>query len=546
MNSFLNSIISLSPVLLVAMPVAGACFGWGISRLGLEFNRWTAFSNTIVTALILGTVIFAPFIKDNQKKAESQPTRKISISLKLPDVASTKSAKVSQRTFKWSLDSTTVWFLMLPTCLWPVLVLFSHRVIDASRFHYFLLLLLQALLSGVLVSHDLISFISFLLLTTFCMLCLIRLWSGSRSRDVFESTMYLQFLGDGLIIGGLLLTAVAYQWMQGVLLEAPQPLTFQMTQLLQGTVSDLSLYPLAEVYWGTISPWIFLLLLTGFTIKGMFFPVHYGIAQWLSVVPNRPLSNTNPLGWYLVLLALMTKICIYGMIRFMIPLNFGVGSELSSVLACWGICGFLLAALIAFVRRDLLQIIVWFLIGQTSLTLTILFASESTTVSNFILLNVTQGLACCLLLLVIPLISHAAGSRTDKLLMLVAAFSVMTVIGAPGLGGFTALIALIWNLVNKSLSLGFCYLLGTLLFNLALTRAFWQLVKPDRTETDSIDGGAQPVLNENIGLTYLAFSPALALILLLGISPATLTEKSSFAFKEIHVSSSGSSSAKAD
>lgn len=546
MNPFLNSIISLSPVLLVAMPVAGACFGWGISRLGLEFNRWTAFSNTIVTALILGTVIFAPFIKDNQKKAESQPTRKISISLKLPEVASAESAKVSQRTFKWSLDSTTVWFLMLPTCLWPVLVLFSHRVIDASRLHYFLLLLLQALLSGVLVSHDLISFISFLLLTTFCMLCLIRLWSGSRSRDVFESTMYLQFLGDGLIIGGLLLTAVAYQWMQGVLLEAPQPLTFQMTQLLQGTVSDLSLYPLAEVYWGTISPWIFLLLLTGFTIKGMFFPIHYGIAQWLSVVPNRPLSNTNPLGWYLILLALMTKICIYGMIRFMIPLNFAVGSELSSVLAFWGICGFLLAAFIAFVRRDLLQIIVWFLIGQTSLTLTILFASESATVSNFILLNVTQGLACCLLLLVIPLISHETRSRTDRVLMLVTAFSVMTIIGAPGLGGFTALIALIWSLVNESLSLGFCYLLGTLLFNLALIRAFWQLVKPDRTETEFIDGSTRAVLNENIGLTYLAFSPAVALILLLGISPTTLTEKSSFAFKEIHVSSSEISSAKID
>lgn len=540
MNSFLNPIISLAPVLLVAMPVAGACFGWGISKLGLEFNRWASFSNTIVTVLILGTVIFAPFRKGTQEQIDSQPTRQISVTLKLPEVTSAQSDAVSPRTFKWSLDSTSVWFLLLPTCLWPILVLFSHQVIDASRLHYFLLLLLQSVLTGVLVSYDLISFLSFLLLTTFCMLCLIRLWSGSRFRDEFESTMYLQFLGDGLILGGLLLTAVGYQWMQGVLLEAPQPVTFQMTQLLQGTTSDLSLYPLAEAYWNTISPWIFLLLLTGFTIKGMFFPVHYGVTQWLRVVRAQPLSKPLPVGWYLVLLALITKICIYGMIRFMIPLNSTVGSQLSSVLAFWGACGFLLAALIAFVRRDLLQIVVWFLIGQTALTLTVLFTAGSASVSNFILLNVIQGFACCLLLLTTSLISDQEHSRTNKLLLMVSALSVMTLIGAPGLGGFTALIAFLWSLVNESLVLGFCYLLGTLLFNLTLIRAFWQLVKQEHQQTPALDDDKKTALNEKLGLACLAFSPVIALILLMGISPTTLTEKSSFALHESHVHSSES------
>ena len=109
--------------------------------------------------------------------------------------------------------------------------------------------MLQALIAGMFVSHDLISFITFLLLTTFCILCLIRIVSGARSQIVFESTMYLQFLGDALIIGGLLLAAVAYSWMQSLLLEAPQAVTFQFHDLLQGTASDIMRYSLAATYW---------------------------------------------------------------------------------------------------------------------------------------------------------------------------------------------------------------------------------------------------------------------------------------------------------
>jgi|GEM_PF-2590587 len=538
MNSFLNSITSLSPVLLVIMPVAGACFGWGISKWGLEFNRWTAFSNTLVSCLILGAVSFAPLLQDEN---ELRPIRAISVTVKLPNVTDATTDAVSPRTFKWALDPTTVWFLMLPTCLWPALVLFSNRIIAASRLHYFLLLLLQAMLAGLLVSHDLISFITFLLLTTFLMLCLIRLWSGSRWRLMFESTMYLQFLGDGFIIGGLLLAATTYTWMQGVLLETPQSLTFQFDAILQGTVDDVGLYPIAQAYWSTTSPWIFLLLLTGFTIKGALFPVHYGLTQWLNLKPVQRLSTPDPVGWYLVLLALITKISIYGMIRFMIPLNFAVGTSLYAVLAGWGTCGFLIAAVIASLRNDLIQITVWFLIGQTALTLTVLFAAESATVPDFIFWNLIQGLACCLLLLIVPLISPQTNSRTDKLLFSAAALSVLTLLGVPGLGGFTSQFQFLWSLSNQNIFLAACYLLGTLLFNLALIRAFWQLVKTEQTEPLSADDQNEMLPNENRRLVWLALSPALLLILIAGISPATLLEKTLFPLREINVSTIKSS-----
>jgi len=544
MNSFLNSIVSLSPVLLVVMPVMGACFGWGVSRLGLEFNRWTAFSNTLVSCLILGAVLAAPFLRD---KSETRSTHAISVGLKLPAATDTATDAGTEtaptHTIKWALDTDSVWFLLLPTCLWPMLILFSNRITAASRLHYFLLLMLQALLAGILVSHDLISFATFLILTTFCLLCLIRLWSGPRSQVLFESTMYLQFLGDGLILAGLLLAATTYTWMQGILLEAPQPRTFQFQEILNGTVSDVTEYPLAEAYWSMVSPWIFLMLLVGFLIKGALFPAHYGLTQWLTREPARLSSAPDPVGWYLVLLTLITKISIYGMIRFMVPLNFALGASLFSVLACWGTCGFLIAALIAWLRNDLLQIVVWFLIGQTSLTLTVLFASDSATVPHFIFLNVIQGLACCLLLLVVPLISSQTGSRTEKLLFWIIGLSVMTLIGVPGLGGFTAQFCFVWSLANQSLLLAMCYLLGTLLFNLALLRVFWRLVKTEDAAPLNPERATNLLAQENRGLVWLAFTPVLLLILIAGISPATLLEETLFPLREINVSTAESPAA---
>ncbi len=539
MNEFLNSIISLSPVLLVIMPVVGACFGWGGSKMGLEFNRWTTFSNTLITVLILVAVIVAPFIKGTDN--DSRQTRSISVTLKLPSTATTPSKnesaseRVSARTLKWTIDPVAVWFLMLPVCLWPALVFFSNRSIEMTRLHYFLLMILQSTINGLFVSSDLMSFISFFTLTTFCLLCMIRLWSDSRSRRIFESTMYLQFLGDGLIIGGLFLAAVAFNWMQGILLGTPQTLTFQFDHFLKETVSDIARYPLAAAYWSSISPWILVLLLSGFTFKGALFPLHYGLTQWLAVSSSGPFAKPHHSGWNLILLTLLTKISIYGMIRFMIPLNFTVGSSLISVLSFWGCCGFLFAALIASRRTDLLQIIVWFLIGQTVLTLTILFAVEPEAISSFTILNVIQGIACCLLLLVTPLVAQQNSGSSDRLLKLVVTLSVMTLIGIPGLGGFTAQFAFIWSLINQSVLVAFCYILGTLIFSLSFIRTYWEFLKTERTDTVSTTDFSNERENENSQLTCVAFGPALLLILLMGISPVILLEKTSFALREIKV-----------
>ncbi|MDF1743155.1 MAG: hypothetical protein P1V19_05635 [Gimesia sp.] len=539
MNSFLNAIISLSPVLLVVMPVVGACIGWGVSRGGLEFNRWTAFSNTLVSCLILVVVMFAPSLRKGSGESEERTTRLISVSLKLPSTTDSYARTDADfeithpRAIQMALDTTSVWFLLLPTCLWPFLILFSSRIATTSRLFYFLLLMLQALIAGMFVSHDLISFITFLLLTTFCILCLIRIVSGARSQIVFESTMYLQFLGDALIIGGLLLAAVAYSWMQSLLLEAPQAVTFQFHDLLQGTASDIMRYSLAATYWSTVSPWIFLLLLAGFAIKGALFPVHFGLTQWLTFTSLHRSSRPDMVGWYLLLLALLTKISIYGMIRFMMPLNSEVGSSLYSLLTFWGMSGFLLTSLLASLRKDLLQIVVWFLIGQTSLTLTVLFGAEPAMVPNFILLNVVQGLACCLILLIVPLITSESGNGSGKLLLWICALSVLTLIGVPGLGGFTAQLTFLWSLANQNMLLATCYLTGTLLFNLALIRSLWKLVNIDRRDLISIDRKTSSLPNENVGLVWLSLSPAVLLIIVIGVSPATLLEKTLFPLNEM-------------
>ncbi|QDT91147.1 hypothetical protein [Gimesia algae] len=539
MNSFLNSVISLSPVLLIVMPVAGACFGWGISQLGLEFNRWTAFSNTLISCLILAAVLTAPALKDES------PTRAISITLKLPAVETNQARQEMPRHFQWAMDHISLWFLLLPTCLWPALILLSRRMGVESRWHYFLLMLLQAFLVGLFVSYDLISFATFLLASTFCMLCLIRTWSGSRSIRLLESTMYLQFLGDAFIVAGLLLASIGYTRMQGLLLETPQPVTYQFNEIIQGTVNDTALFPLAESYWSTTSPWIFLILMTGFTIKGAIFPAHYSLTQWMKQDSSSAFHTKDRSIWCLALLALFTKISVYGMLRFMVPLNHSAVQSISTVISFWGMSGFLYFALLA-CRGGLVQGVLCFLLGQTALSLTLLFTAEPAIVPNLTLLNVIQGLACCLLLLVIPVLSLPVTGKANRLLQWIAGFAILTLAGLPGLGGFTTQFAFLWSLSQDSLLLALIYLLGYLLFQLVLIRGFWQLMKAAATETKAQPEADSMYEQEHRLFAWLAFGPAVLLILVTGISPASLVKETLLPLFPASVTGSETQNAKTD
>lgn len=516
MNFILNAIVPLSPVILVALPVIGACFGLGISRVGLEFNRWTAFSNSLVSCLVLATVMLAPLL---QSEADYQSTRSLSVIFNLP-ASETETTTTSVAALKWSLDATSLWFLLLPTCLWPVLTLFLERLPAVSALHYFLLMLLQGFLAGLFVAVDLLSFLTFLMLSTFCLLSLIRVLGGVRVGVTMERTMYLQFAGDALVMAGLLLAATSYTWMQGILLESPQQMTYQLDTILQGTVSDITFYPIAESYWQTASPWIFLLLMTGFVIKGSLIPVHYQFIQWLNLTPTGQIAPPA-VGWYLVLLTMLTKVSLYGMIRFMVPLNQGVGTSLFSSLAVWGGGGFLMSALIAGRKNSLLEQGLWLLIGQNTLILTLLFAAETAAVSQFVFWSLIQGAACCLLFLMVPMIPRETDARSRRLFFTIAGLALLTLIGVPGLAGFTADFALLWSLGEQSIPLALCYLLGLLLFNLTLIRSFWKLIQ----ETMSGNSLERETPHEKIGLSWLAFAPLVSLILILGVSPATLLEE---------------------
>lgn len=519
MDLFLNSLISFSPVLLVVMPVAGACFGLGSVKLGLEFHRWTAFSNTLVSCLILALVLFAPELQG------TGATRIISITLKLPVLSTAGPDAATPRNFQWGLDALSAWFLLLITCLWPLLVFFSNRLTRVSHRHYFLLLILQSLLAGLLISHDVISFVTFLFLSTVCTIGLHQVWNGSRARSVLESTLYLQLLGDTLILAGLLLAATSFSWMQGVLLEAPQALTFQFDALFRESRSDVRLYPLAEAYWSTSAPWILLLLLAGFACKGFLFPAYYGMTQWLKQQTAQTASPSVMTGWSLILLLILTKLSVYGMLRCLVPLQQSVSESLYSLLALWGIVGFLITALLACARRELLQTVVWFLVGQAALTLTILSASQEV-VAYFAVLNVVHGLAAGALLLVIPCLSLTQGHPSERVMYWLGWLSLLTLIGAPGLGGFTACFALLWSLTSQQMLLALGYLLGTLLFNLALIRGGWQLLTVSHSAPDNTENDTAPA--EKRALVWLALAPAVLLIVSLGITPAYLLERTLF------------------
>jgi NADH-quinone oxidoreductase subunit M len=322
------------------------------------------------------------------------------------------------------VDSVSMLLLALtvllgPVCVWASLTSITRRV----KTYYFWLLVLQAAMSGVFMSRDVILFYIFFEFTLVPMFVLISLFGSSNRKAAAIKFFLYTFTGSVLALVGLVYVA----WTHAA--AAGGAWTFDI-DALQKTAQAM---PLEQ------QRWVFLALMAGFAVKVPLFPVH----TWL------PLAHTEaPTAGSVILAGVLLKLGTYGMLVFAIPFAPQAAVAFSGPVAVLAVVGILAAGLICWVQTDVKKLVAYSSVAHLGFCVLGLFAFNAAGVQGAILYMINHGLSTGAMFLCIGMIYERYHTRSMKELGGLArvmpvwgtfmVFFTMCSVGLPGTNGFVS------------------------------------------------------------------------------------------------------------
>lgn len=398
------------------------------------------------------------------------------------------------------VDGISMLFVPL-TALLAFLVLVNSA--DGARFRPQLfcasILLLTAATIGIFVALDLILFYVFYELALIPAFLLITMWGSGPHREHAGGKYILYMLcGSVPLLLGFILLAADHRSATGVL-------SFDYLQLLGTPVSTQA------------QALIFLLLVTGFAVKGPLLPFH----SWMpSVVSEGPVSAA------IFLVGL--KLGAYGILRFVLPLLPDVSVEYYWVMCILGLAAMLFAALVAITQHNLRRLLAFASISHVGLVFVGLFSLNAQGLQGGLLMLLAMGVTATGLLFLAGALQTRLGSSdvsafgglARDLPRLATMFFLLGLasIGMPGTIGFTGEFLVLMGAFNAHWALAAVGVLGVILsagyFLKYYERAFFG---PARSST------ATKVSDLSFRETMVAAS-LVGLILWGGLYPAKLLE----------------------
>jgi NADH-quinone oxidoreductase subunit M len=320
-------------------------------------------------------------------------------------------------------DSISMILIALTALLGPICVAASTTAITERRKTYYAwLLVLQAAMTGVFASRDIILFYICFEFTLVPMYILISLWgSTNRKRAAVKFFLYT-FTGSVIALAGLVYVAWwsaarrgEWSFDIGVLAEAGA----QMPASSQA--------------------WVLLALMLGFAVKVPLFPLH----TWL------PLAHTEaPTAGSVILAGVLLKLGTYGLYRFALPFAPAAAVEYSPLIAVLCIIGIIYDGLICWVQTDVKKLVAYSSVAHLGFCVLGLFSLNNTGITGSVLYMINHGLSTGALFLLIGMIYERYHTRSMKELGGLASkmpvwatfmvFFAMASVGLPGLNGFVS------------------------------------------------------------------------------------------------------------
>ena len=240
-------------------------------------------------------------------------------------------------TLKFGMDGLSMLMTLLTTFLVPIIIYvsFGQKISRPSSF-YSLIMLMQAALIGVFTAFDGMMFYIFWELTLIPAYFIAGYWGGENRIRITLKFFAYTFTGSLLM-----LVALIYLYFR-----TPLPHSFDHIWLYASILT-----PAEQV-------WVFLAFFIAFAIKVPIFPFH----TW-----QPDTYVTAPYPGSMLLGGLMSKMGLFGMIRWMVPITYGVLNQTNGLFVIFPVIGIVYASLIAIRQDDLKRLVAYSSIAHLGL-----------------------------------------------------------------------------------------------------------------------------------------------------------------------------------
>jgi len=246
-------------------------------------------------------------------------------------------------TYHLGVDGLSVLLVLLTAFLTPLVLIASWHSITTRVKEYFVsLLLLEAAIIGVFCALDVILFYVFYEAVLIPAYVLVGIWGGAdRARAAIKFFIYTM-AGSVLMWVGLL---VLYASQSG-------NRSFDYEPMRQAALA------LGSTPYAAFAPWIFAAFVIAFAIKAPVFPLH----TWLTDTYVQA-----PTGATVIIAALLSKMGIYGMMRFVLPFFPDLSRAAAPIMIGLAIVGIIYGSLIAIRQTEIKRLLAYSSLAHISL-----------------------------------------------------------------------------------------------------------------------------------------------------------------------------------
>lgn len=395
--------------------------------------------------------------------------------------------------YSLGIDGVSLIILMLIATLMPsaYLLLWEGR----TKGYWASMLLIQSGILGSLFSQDLILFYFFwetMLLPVFMIIGLYG--TGDKVFSTLKVTVYT-IMGSLFMLLAILYLGIAFYYEFG-------SWSFELTDLMQ--ISTLSYQ---EQFW------LFSAFMLAFAVKIPLFPFH----TWLM----KTYSN-SPTGGVFLLSAIMAKLGVYGIIRFVLPLFPKLYIEFAPFFMGVGLFGLFYFGIAAIMQDDMKKMFAYSSASHLGFIVVGIFTLNVYGMMGSLYLIVAHAMATGGLFLMVGVMEFHVGTKSivalgglaKKAPIFTVFFAIMLlcIVGLPGTNGFISEFLIILGIFDVSIFFGS---IGALSVLVAASFMFWMFQRAILADSNNDTSNMRDLhVREILGLLPLAF-----LIIAMGFYP---------------------------
>ena len=397
------------------------------------------------------------------------------------------------------VDGISILLVLLASLLIFVSMVVSSRDIEHSRAYFGMLLLLETGILGVFLALDGILFYVFWELMLVPIYFLISIWGGKKREESAIKLVLFTMVGSLLM-----LVAIIYLG-----LHAKQQLG-EYTFLFSDW-AKLQLSFEQEMF-------LFVAFALAFAIKIPIFPFH----NWL---PSAHISA--PTAVTVILSGIVTKLGVYGLIRFCVPIFPQAVAETANIFMCFGVITMIYGALIAWRQTDLKSLFVYSSLSHVGFCVVGYGALSIEGMQGVILLIISHSLIITGLFLFADALQKRYGTyeiakicaigRKMPFLASMLFLFVLASIAFPLTSEFVAELLILLATFKESYILGGLVAIGITLCAVYMLSAYRSIVFG--ADEEEIEAQGEHDINWN---ELVVFIPLFILILVIGVYPQPL------------------------